>query len=252
MKVAEMKYAPSIVENYSKKIYSAFLKVKSGESYRLNKVKAKLTHYYKILTDIHYRSHQEWLRDSGDSLRYNYPLNAKSVIFDVGGYKGEWAQEIHEKYNSIIYIFEPVASFAKDIKQKFASVPSMHVFAFGLSDKSSSADIYLDNNASSTYAERAQAETITLRDISEIMNENELVGIDLLKLNIEGGEYDVLERLIETGKIMDIKEIQVQFHLFVPGAKGKYSRISQALKNTHRLTWRYPFVWENWQRKDAA
>ena len=39
--------------------------------------------------------------------------------------------------------------------------------------------------------------------------------IDLLKINIEGGEYEVLENLIENDLIKNIDNIQIQFHDFV-------------------------------------
>jgi hypothetical protein len=45
-----------------------------------------------------------------------------------------------------------------------------------------------------------------------------------------------------------IKEIQVQFHL-VEGYQQMYEAIGNELNKTHCLTYRYPFVWENWRRK---
>lgn len=36
--------------------------------------------------------------------------------------------------------------------------------------------------------------------------------IGLMKINIEGGEYELLERMIELGIINKVKDIQIQFH----------------------------------------
>ena len=36
--------------------------------------------------------------------------------------------------------------------------------------------------------------------------------IDLLKLNIEGSEYDLLEKLLKSGLISTIDKLQIQFH----------------------------------------
>src|SRR5262249_51252950 len=77
--------------------------------------------------------------------------------------------------------------------------------------------------------------------------------VSLMKINIEGGEYDLLENLIATGLISRIRDIQVQFHMDIPDAERRMHAIQSRLAGTHRLTFQYPFVWENWQRRpDAA
>jgi hypothetical protein len=49
-----------------------------------------------------------WFNDRGDQThRLNYELDANSVVFDLGGYEGEWARDIYCLYGSFIYIFEP-------------------------------------------------------------------------------------------------------------------------------------------------
>ena len=44
-----------------------------------------------------------WFAVKGDqTLRLNYPLNKDSVVFDLGGYKGEFAADIYNKYQSTL------------------------------------------------------------------------------------------------------------------------------------------------------
>ena len=43
--------------------------------------------------------------------------------------------------------------------------------------------------------------------------------------------------------------LHIQFHLNVPDAKKQYRKLAERLQHTHRLQWRYPFVWESWQRR---
>jgi len=71
-----------------------------------------------------------------------------------------------------------------------------------------------------------------------------------MKINIEGSEYDLLEHLLETNYVKIIKNIQVQFHDFVPNAEKRMKRIQEKLQKTHYLTYQYPFVWENWRIKN--
>ena len=46
-------------------------------------------------------------------------LNQESIVFDVGGYEGDFSKKIYDKYYSNIYIFEPVESFYLKISNRF-------------------------------------------------------------------------------------------------------------------------------------
>lgn len=57
------------------------------------------------------REVRRWFRDKGDStLRLDYPLDAESIVLDVGGYKGDFTALIHEKFNCRVFVFEPLQS----------------------------------------------------------------------------------------------------------------------------------------------
>jgi hypothetical protein len=71
-----------------------------------------------------------------NTLRYNYDIDTNSLVFDVGGYKGEWAENIFNKYKCSIFIFELVKSFYDEICLKFANNDKIKVFNFGLSHHS--------------------------------------------------------------------------------------------------------------------
>ena len=78
---------------------------------------------------------RKWKNDRGDqTLRLNYSLDANSVVMDMGGYRGDWAHEIHQRYGSQIHVFEPVMSFADAIKTRFSGNAAIHVHACGLAD----------------------------------------------------------------------------------------------------------------------
>ena len=77
----------------------------------------------------------------------------------------------------------------------------------------------------------------------------QLKKIDLLKINIEGGEYPLLEKLVESKTIQNIQNIQIQFHDFIPDYKKRYDLIAKELQKTHYKTYDYPFIWENWMMK---
>lgn len=189
-----------------------------------------------------------WFNDDGDNThRLNYNLDADSIVFDVGGYKGEYASAILNKYNCSIFVFEPVPEFYEIIRKKFSHNNKVQVFNFGLAASTSHQNISLLNNASSIYAKGDNMLNIELKSITDFLKENKIDKVDLVKINIEGAEYELLESLVRNKLITTFKNIQVQFHDFViPDAKKRMERIQEDLAKTHRLTYSYEFVWENW------
>jgi len=191
-----------------------------------------------------------WFNDGGDlRYRYNYDLNNESIVFDVGGYEGNFSQKIINDFSCKVFIFEPMKSYFDLIKNKFHNNNNVKLFNFGLSNVNDDIKIYHLSDASSMFKESNSYELIKVKDISQFIDENNIKKIDLLKLNIEGSEYDVLEKLLNDGKIDIIENIQVQFHTFIDNCVDRRNNIREKLKNTHIETYCYEFVWENWKKK---
>jgi len=198
-----------------------------------------------------------WYSINGDkTLRVEYDLNENSVVFDVGGYEGDWTAEIAARYSCNIYIFEPVPLFFNNIKNRFKQNGKITCFNFGLSSKNENVEIQIIKESSTIFKEvkkinkNNQTENIQLKSFIDIYNNFRLETIDLIKINIEGGEYELLEQIIKTDLIKNIKNIQVQFHDFVPNAEDRMNKIKTELAKTHELTYEYIFVWENWKLKN--
>ncbi len=191
-----------------------------------------------------------WFKDQGDStLRLNYELDAGSLVFDLGGYRGQWTSDIFSMYCCTIHVFEPVIEFADRIEQRFFRNEKIFVHKFGLSNKNQKVQLAVSETSSSLYKQGNDMREVRLVRAIDFMQENYTQKIDLMKINIEGGEYDLLEHLIDSGFVKTIKNIQVQFHDFVPEAERRMPMIQSELKKTHCLTYQYPFVWENWRLK---
>lgn len=187
-----------------------------------------------------------WDFAKGDSNhRLNYDLNQNSLVFDIGGYKGDFSKEIFGKFGCNIFIFEPVRDFHHKINRRFLYNPKILVFQFGFSDKERECFIKLNGGSSSLHG-KGYSQRIVLKNISKFIRESKIKNINLMKINIEGEEYSLLKNLLESGKIKIIQNIQVQFHKNFPDYKAEYKLIKEGLKKTHKLTWRFPFVWESW------
>jgi FkbM family methyltransferase len=222
--------------------------------YKAYAAKLKAQHYWKYLTDEFYRSHQRWiLHNPHDEVRFEYDLPLGANILDVGGYAGDFAASFVKLFNANVTVFEPVTKFAAHIEKRFAGDMRVRVHAAGLSDRDEVAEFDLDADASGAFGssggERVQ---VTLWDAERFLSHCGTEEWHLAKLNIEGGEYALLNRLIDTDRIKSIKHIQVQFHLHVPEARQQYKELAKRLQRTHMLQWRYPFVWESWLLRDLS
>ena len=193
---------------------------------------------------------QQWEDDGGDEkLRYDYDLNSNSFVMDLGGYEGEWTENIHQKFGCQVAIFEPVRKFAEKIKNKFSQNEAIEVCQYGLGSSSRTDTIYLWGAGTSTFRKRAKAEEIRIVDIKEWFSDHNMQSVQLMKINIEGGEFELLERLLETRLISRIENIQVQFHNIAVESTRRMERIQQGMRNTHKPTYQYKFIWENWVLK---
>ena len=101
-------------------------------------------------------------------------------------------------------------------------------------------------DGSSIFRKSFKTQEIQIVDIAEWFAKENIKSVQLMKINIEGGEYELLERLIDTGLIKIIDNVQVQFHNISKDSTDKMERIQERLKHTHNATYQYKFVWENW------
>ncbi len=208
-----------------------------------------------MLKSLIYRFKQKqrvkpFLALNGDkTLRQEYDLNENLVVFDVGGYEGQWASDIFARYACLVHVFEPVPAFANAIIKRFKSNPKIIVHQAGLAGTTEKKMIDVSGDASSLIKNSGHLIEIDLLDVAEFWRVNNIGTVDLMKINIEGAEYELLERMIKAGLIGKVKNIQVQFHDFFPGAEARMEQIKTELEKTHRPTYQFKFVWENWTLK---
>jgi FkbM family methyltransferase len=196
-------------------------------------------------------AHSSWILANGDlTLRLEYPIGSKAVVLDVGGFEGQWASDIFGRYLCTVHVFEPVPHFADVIRHRFANNPNVHLHQVALGGSESKLSITIDGDASSTLLSGEYRIEVPVRRCADVISENSWTEIVLMKINIEGGEYELIEHLLDSGMVCRIRNIQIQFHDFVPNAQPRMLAIQNRLRATHELTYYFPFIWENWQRKD--
>ena len=195
----------------------------------------------------------EWKFMNGDyTLVFDHDLNPSSIVFEVGAYLGNFVIGLHKKHPCNIYVFEPVEGHYHDLMDNLQKNGiALHGYRIALSNKSEIADIYVSGDVSSRYntPPTFHIEKAKHVAIDEFMDAHKIDRIDLININIEGAEYDLIEYILDKGIVTKFVNIQVQFHEFVEGYQQMYDAICERLRETHELTYRYPFVWENWKLK---
>ena len=221
----------------------------------LKKVYQRILRAYKhyVIKDEFTIEVARWFKDRGDeTLRLDYPeLNESSVVFDLGGYVGDFAQAINEKYGCKVYLFEPHPQFYEVCKQRFADNDKVIPLNYGLSDEDGEF-LLSDSVDGSSFLNPNHAGkgsfSCKIKEVLGVLDELGIKTIDLMKINIEGGEYPLLTHLAHKNRLALVSEYQIQFHDFIPQAISIRNNIIEALSQTHQRTWCYVFVWENWKK----
>jgi hypothetical protein len=124
--------------------------------------------------------------------------------------------------------------------ERFRNNPKVVCHNTGLSDFTGPVDFVVDADGSRP----GSGETVSMCHVRDVINSY----VDLVSINIEGGEYTLLPEMLNSGIIKFCRHLQVQFHDHPNGVELR-DRIREGLAATHQQTFNYPFVWEGWRLK---
>lgn len=169
---------------------------------------------------------KRWQKDDAEWKRYDYDVQSYEYCLDIGAYKREWADGMICKYGCAVECFDALDNRAAWTHDGVLLMGGQYYYT-------------------SAFEPQGPQQTFKCVDIAPYLQRE----VAVCKINIEGSEYDLLEYIIRKGLHKNIRNLQVQFHI-VDGLdwEERYKAIAEALSLTHKLTWRYPFVWENWER----
>jgi FkbM family methyltransferase len=192
----------------------------------------------------------EFYKTGGNSKLYDVLMDSNDLIIDIGGYKGEWTANMLIKYGCKSIIYEPIPNFANICKDKFRFNKNVEVINAAVGGSTRKTFFSFADNGTSEFVnntdDKIEADVL---DIAEILDMHKSE-IGCIKMNIEGGEYELLERLIESNKIKRIKSLLIQFHTQPENFESRYIEIQNKLKLTHRQKFSHYMVWESWEIKD--
>jgi FkbM family methyltransferase len=185
---------------------------------------------------------------------HDHVLDQASLVLDVGAFDGEYAEKLYRRYQCEIHCFEPIPEFCRRAEQRFRGNPRVHVHQTGLSDRTYSSMMSMRGLGSSEFGFALRKRPVHMKDVSEVFATLDR-DVDLLKINIEGGEYPLLKRMLEQDLLRRCKKVLVQFHdkpISARLARKLRSELIAGIEKTHNPTFSYPFVWEGWERKPSV
>jgi FkbM family methyltransferase len=185
-----------------------------------------------------------------ESDRYEYPLTPESVVIDLGCYRGDFAAQIHEKYGCRVFSFEPVAPFFDRCSERFKGHPKITVMNLAVGGENREVEGRIKGDMSGLFAgdgEPWKCRMIRGVGIFSLLNIDE---VDLVKINIEGGEFDLLDDLVDSHVLHRFRNIQVQWHDVVPDARTRFEALQADLAETHHLTFDHGWVWQSWRLRE--
>ncbi|MBS0169074.1 MAG: FkbM family methyltransferase [Nitrospira sp.] len=172
---------------------------------------------------------------------YFQTANAHPVIFDCGANIGlatlffKW---LHP--GSDIHAFEPDPDTFALLKWNVETnnLTGVHLYNVALSDVSGTASFHVDHSRPgsprmSLQFERMPKDTIAVNTLvlSSVLRE-QLAGraLDFLKIDVEGAEAAVLSDLIGSGQLPAVKEMLIEYHHKIAGARGRLGEFLTALE----------------------
>jgi FkbM family methyltransferase len=206
---------------------------------------SKLLHQVRKLKKRHY---YRFVRNGYDEvLLRGLTLGKDSTVLDIGGYRGDLSNKVYEKFEPYIHVFEPVPVYNTFILERFKQNNKIKVHPYGLSELNELRTFFLCDEAT---GERVVGKEVLVpfHPLSEIFQKLPNV-IDLVVINIEGGEYELIKLLHKTNEIKRIRNILIQFHRFNQIDTIRYLIARVRLRKNFKTDWRYRFVWEKWSKK---
>ncbi|HSA33830.1 MAG TPA: FkbM family methyltransferase [bacterium] len=164
---------------------------------------------------------KEWMGNDygGFYLCMNMPLSGSSVVYSLGvGEDVSFDMAVHERYGCKIYAFDPTPKSIEWVKKNRAALPSdLIFFDFGIAHYDGIATFYPPENPEHVSCSIVKKEStkektfqVPVKRLATVMRERRHKIIDVLKMDVEGAEYDIIEDILSSRIV--VGQLLVEFH----------------------------------------
>jgi FkbM family methyltransferase len=154
------------------------------------------------------------VRFGGDAPYWIYPKNfsKKSIVYSAGvGKDVSFELDLIKKYRCNVFVFDPSPT-GKETVSKLKKVP-FKFFTQGVSGENKKVEFNLpDNKEEGSYSISKGGKKISFDciSVSSFFRKNHHKKIDLVKLDIEGFEYEVLADILKNN--LPVNQIVLEYH----------------------------------------
>ena len=183
-----------------------------------------------------------------DLKSFDWPLKPEHTVIECGAFHGRWALEIMQRANPTLHMFEPQRWLEPELKSTFKGWKKAHVHMYGLGTETRPAWLWEVGNDGATFVANADArdegQVFEMREIRQAFLEIGLGAIDLMLMNIEGGEYTLVPHMFQQG--IYPRWFMVQMHLKF----GNEKDLCRKIEEHYRLLWDYGSILRAWERRE--
>lgn len=171
-------------------------------------------------------------------------LNQNSIVYSIGiGEDISFDISIIENHNCMVFGFDPTPKSIKWVREQKGLSSKFIFLDYGIADRSGIMDFYLPKNIEHVSGSYVKQDNVndTLKVSVEMKSWDDIVRnlghkrIDLLKMDIEGAEYDVLDNILQSS--VPIHQILIEFHerFFNDGKNKTISAINKLKQHGYEI-----------------
>jgi len=197
----------------------------------------------------------DWLldRDAAAMRRMADTLTKDDVVLDLGGHVGSAAIEFSQRAAEV-HSFEPNPVVFAELARQTARYPNIKIYNKAISDETGTAKLFFEDarrgryydgatlvsgKSNVTYDHHTDVATISFGDLLDEIGRD----VTVVKMDIEGAEYRVLDAMLASGRMDAIKKVYVECHVDripeLAAAKEKTLQTAEQLGQREKLdfTW---------------
>jgi FkbM family methyltransferase len=190
-----------------------------------------------------------WFLFNGERLKYKVKFKQEGLVLDIGSYLGEYTEKIRKLNPQLTFwLYEPIPEYCKICVKRFKENERVVIHQAAVSADGRTLQMQIDGlrsrEDSINFLNATQVNSINIQEIFDSVTE-----IELMKMNIEGMEYECLQQLIHTDSLIKAKHLLIQFHNFDVGAHQRREVVRKQIERDFVNIFTFDWIWELWIRK---
>ena len=162
-----------------------------------------------------------------------FPVEKNDIVVDLGSNIGLWSYTIAEKNPKHIYALEPEIECFETTRNNLNHIPNTTIINKAIANKTGSK---ISKDTMDCYGNKSiSCPTINLKDF---VNQYNLKTIDFLKVDCEGGEYEVFNNENYEWITNNVSKIAGEFHFADHSDKHNFMKFRELYLPRYKTNWK--------------